>query len=328
MDHEWSELVARIVHAGQVSDGDVMAVRDEIWADDEITRPMVDGLFLINDACTPESRAWADCFIEAIEHFLLHQRPPFGFIDEPGSAWLMARIDHKGTIGSATELELIVDIVESAENAPERLKDYAIAQVEKIIVSGEGATRRGPIRRNCVDEAEVSLLRRLIFAGGGEGAVVVGSKEADMLFRIKNATLGSDNAPGWTELFVQGVGNHLLAHSDYRPLSTEEAIRLNKEMDINVPNVSNFLRRMIPGSMFGRGTLVEAFKAVFPNDGQTSQDHPSVGTSPLTPEEAGWLKENIVRDGQTDDLEKALMTFIIDEVGNLPPQLEGLRVRA
>jgi hypothetical protein len=80
--------------------------------------------------------------------------------------------------------------------------------------------------------------------------------------------------------------------------------------------------------MFGRGTLVEAFKAVFPNDGQTSQDHPSVGTSPLTPEEAGWLKENIVRDGQTDDLEKALMTFIIDEVGNLPPQLEGLRVRA
>ena len=30
-----------------------------------------------------------------------------------------------------------------------------------------------------------------------------------MLFRIKAATRGASNAPAWTQLFVQGVGNYL-----------------------------------------------------------------------------------------------------------------------
>jgi hypothetical protein len=37
---------------------------------------------------------------------------------------------------------------------------------------------------------------------------------------------------------------------------------------------------------------------------------------------------HIAADGQTDEYEKALLTFIIEESGNLPPVLEALRVRA
>ncbi len=325
MDHQWSELVARIVQAGRVSAGDVLELRDAVWGEDAISQAVADGIFLINDRCDTTEPSWMPFFVEAIEHFLLHQKPPFGFIDEEGAAWLRAKIDRDGRIGSANEMELLVSILEAAENAPEELKAFALSEIERTIVFGEGPTREGLNRPHGVDDAEVQLLRRLIFAGGGEGGMVVGSDEADLLFRIKDATLDGVNGPGWLQLFVQAVGNHLLTHSDYRPLSRDEAIRLNAEMDRNTPNIANFISRVIPREMIGSGTIVEAFKAVFPgNDGEIG----GVEGDALTLEEARWLKTRIAADGETDLLEKALLTFVIDEAGNVPSALEALRLRA
>lgn len=323
MDHEWSELVARIVQAGRVSEGDVLELRDAVWSEERIPQPVADGIFLINDRCETDHPAWVEFFVEAIEHFLLHQKPPFGFLDDEGATWLRAKIDHEGRIGSGNELELLVGILEGAENAPDDLKSYALTEIERTIMTGEGATRLGAIRPNCVDEAEVLFLRRLIFAGGGEGAIVVSSNEADMLFRIKDATLDAANAPGWLQLFVQAVGNHLLAHSDYRQLSIEEATRLNAEMDRNTPSIGGFFKRMIPNEHFGRGTIVEAFKSIFPQ-----RDHRVEPEQSLTVEEASWLKTRIAADDVTDIYEKALLTFLIEETGNLPSALEAVRLRA
>lgn len=327
---DWPERIEQLVQSGQVSDADVARLREMVWGESEIARPILDDLFLVNDNCAPQSSDWRNFFVEAVEHYLLHQKFPHGFIHENDAAWLRSNIQTNGSIGSAAELDLLVNIIEAAENAPDDLKDFAIAEIERIVVSGVGVTRadHGDIRPCSIDATEVNLLRRLIFAGGGEGAVIVGSKEADMLLRLKAATLEGENAPEWMELFVQGVGNHLLAHSDYRPLSRDEAARLNREMDHNAPNVASFFKRMIPGEMFGRGTLVEAFKAVFPAKALPHSLQHGDATSALTAEEADWLKDHIVLDGQTDDYEKALLAFIIDEVGNLPPVLADLRRRA
>lgn len=327
---EWPERIERLVQSGQISDAEVAQLREIVWSEEKIDRAVVDDLFLINDNCVPQSLDWRTFFLEAVEHHLLRQNLPHGFIDEADTAWLRASIQTNGTIGSEAELELLVNLIEAAENAPEDLKDFAIAEIERVIVSGVGVTRidDGDIRPCSIDPSEVALLRRLVFAGGGEGATVVGSKEADMLLRIKSATLEGDNAPEWLELFVQGVGNHLLAHSDYRPLSREEAARLNREMDQNAPNVASFFKRMIPNEMFGRGTLVEAFKAVFPAKPLPHSLQHGNAASALTADEADWLKRQIVADGEIDPYEKALLTFLIDEVGNLPPVLGGVLKRA
>lgn len=329
MDYELSDLVKRLVQAGHVSDSDVLVLRDAVWTDADISIDVVDALFMVNDRCAPSSPAWIDFFIEAVEHVLLHQTPPPGFLDEDGARWLQSKIDRDGRVASIGEIELLVSILESAENAPDALKSYALAQIEATITSGVGPTRDGgSIRPNCVDEAEVNLLRRLIFAGGGEGAVIVGAQEADMLFRIKDAALRSHNASGWLPLFVQGVGNHLMAHSDYRPLTREEAIRLNAEMDINTPSVAGFFRRMIPSEMLGRGTILDVFKTVFPREEDVFSISPIVDSKrQLTAGEAAWLKTHIASDGETDPFEKALMTFIIDEIGNLPAPLADLNRR-
>jgi hypothetical protein len=330
MDEELVELLTQIAEAGRITEGDVMALRDLVWTEEALDVSVIEALFALNDDLNEYSPIWTDFFIEAVEYYLLDQCMPQGFLDEDRAYWLHERIDKNGLVGSRTEIELLISVLEHAESVPDNLRCYALEQIEAIIVSGQGPTRNGQdCVPNRVDEAEVELLRRAIFAGGGEGAVVVGNEEADMLFRIKDATLASENAPGWMALFVQGVGNHLMAHSDYRPLSNEDAVRLNQFMDDYTPSLGGFFRRTLPREMIGTGTIVDAFKSLFPKQEdrfakKLALDHRDL----VTAEEAVWLKTQIAADGQTDDYEKALLTFVVDESRDAPSILETMRKRA
>jgi hypothetical protein len=330
MDEELTELLTRLMRAGTISDGDVMMLREAVWTDEAIEQPVVDALFTLNDQLTSYSPVWTDFFIEAVEYFLVDQTPPQGFFDDASARWLHERIDRNGRVASLPELELLVALLERTENAPEDLKHYALIQIETAIVQGEGPTRiDGTVRPNCVDAGEVELLRRVIFAGGGEGAVIVGSDEADMLFRIKDATLHGDNAASWLRLFVQGVGNHLMAHSDYRPLSRDEALDFERVMNDNTPSLARFFSRMLPPDKFGYGTIAEAFKTMFPKAEDRFAKRLALDNSHLiTPQEASWLKTHIAADDETDAYEKALLTFILDEAEHAPAMLETMLRRA
>jgi hypothetical protein len=330
MNQDLVDVLAGLSVAGSINAGDVLRLRDAVWTEEYLAQSVVEALFDLNDRCRNAAPEWHDFLYEAVEHFLLHQTPPQGFLDEKGAAWLRTRLGKTGRVKSWFEMELLVSILEHAENAPEWLKVWALAQVEETVLSGAGPTRVAQEAvPNCVDEAEVDLLRRLIFAEGGEGAIIVGSLEADMLFRIKDKTVNSPNAPGWLTLFVQAVGNHLMAHSDYRPVSADEAARLNGFMEDNTPHLFGFLRRMMPGSMVGKGSVVDVFKSVFEPEAEHFGDEADVAASrALTADEAAWLKQAIAADGLTDDYEKALLTFVIEETGNLPVLLESVRIRA
>ncbi len=330
MDEELTELLARLMRAGTITNGDVMMLRDAVWTDESIPEAVVDALFTLNDTLTSHSTVWTDFFIEAIEYYLVDQCVPQGFVDETCADWLQARVDKNGRVTSLTELELLVAIIERAENAPEDLRKYTLAQIENVIISGEGPTRTDELLRpNTVDAVEVELLRRLIFAGGGEGAIIVDTAEADLLFRIKDATLQGDNASSWLRLFVQGVGNHLMAHSDYRPLSRDEALAFEQFMDDNVPSLARFFKRMLPSEKIGHGTIAEVFKTLFPKSEDRFAKRLAIDNSHLiTPEEAGWLKMHIAADGEIDAYEKALLTFILDEAEHAPSMLNAFRRQA
>ncbi len=330
MNQDLVDVLASISVAGKITSGDIVRLRDGLWTEELLSQATVDALFDLHRRCPEAVDAWTDLLIEAVEHYLIHQTPPFGFLDEPGAQWLRGQIGRNRGVVTWPEMALLVSVLEAAENAPEWLKVWTLSQIEQTIVTGVGPTRDPEsIAPNCVDAAEVDLLRRLIFAGGGEGAVVVGALEADMLFRIKERTLHSANAPEWLTLFVQGVGNHLMAHSDYRPLARDEAERLNAFMDDNLPSLGGFLSRTLPGHMRGKGTIIEAFKAIFAGTDAPTDDAANVAAShALTVEEAGWLKQQIVADGQTDAYEKALLTFVVEEAGNVPSMIESLRRRA
>lgn len=330
MDEELTELLTRLMRAGAVTDGDVMMLREAVWIDEAIAAPVVDALFKLNDQLTVRPPSWTDFFIEAVEYFLVDQSEPQGFVDQACADWLRQKIDKNGRVATLPEIELLVAVLERAENTAEDLKSFAYTQIENAIVSGEGPTRGdGTVRPRCVDAVEVELLRRLIFAGGGEGAVIVGPQEADMLLRIKDATLDGDNVTSWMRLFVQGLGNHLMAHSDYRPLSSEEAQRLNGFMNDNSPSLARFFSRMLPSNMMGTGTITDAFKTLFPRAEDRFAKRLALDTSHLiTPQEASWLKTHIAADSETDAYEKALLTFILDEAEYSTSILETVRRQA
>ncbi len=330
MNQELVDVLASISVAGAVSPGDVLRLRDAVWTEEAIAQPVVEALFDLNARNRNLCPQWQEFLREVVEYYLLHQTPPFGFLDEKGAAWLRVKLGKTGKVSSFSEMDVLVHVLENAENAPDWIKAWALAQVEETIVTGFGPTRnREEAVPNCVDEAEVELIRRLIFARSGEAELIVGTAEADLLFRIKDRTLSSANAPSWTTLFVQAVGNHLMAHSDYRPLSHADATRLHAFMEDNSPHLFGFLGRTLPGEMFGRGTIAEAFKSLFLTEEPHFGDATAVAAShALTAEEAGWLKHHIAADDQTDAYEKALLTFVVEETGNLPSMLEGLRRRA
>ncbi|HEX8238537.1 MAG TPA: hypothetical protein VF574_02230 [Allosphingosinicella sp.] len=306
MSFPFSDFASALRGGAAISPADVLSIRRTVWPDGVVGRAEAETLFEIHRAARGHSPEWSDFLIEAITDALVNATEPRGYVDDDSAAWLIGQIDRDGRTIGAVELELVVKIVEKALNVPPSLKTWVLAQVERCVLTGEGATRSdGDVRPGVVDEAEVKLLRRLVFASGGDGALVVSREEAEMLWRIKDATLGAANAPEWRRLFVQAVGNHLMAYSSYRPLERPEAARLEAFMNDRRSNVLGFLARM------GRPDFGGAARALE----RSADDHRAAvaDAAAVTPTENVWLQFNVARDDKKDELEEALLRFLEEE---------------
>ena len=199
-----------------ISADELRDLRARLWSDGRISPDEANQLFERNatTAATPE---WTAFFVEAVSEYLLSGGEPRGYVSERDAEWLMDRIGRDRRIGSSAELELIVKLLERADYAPESLRQFALHDLEQAVL-GDG----------CVNDREAMLIRRLIFAPAGDAPAKVSRAEAEMLFRLKDATLGADNCPEWKKLFVQGIANHLLAHQDYAPPSPTDEMRLEQ----------------------------------------------------------------------------------------------------
>lgn len=309
MSFSFSDFSSTLEAGGALSRHDVLAIRRAVWPDGVVARPEAETLLELHRLTRSPSLEWNELFIEAITDTVLNSIEPLGYVDEGTAAWLIGQLDRGGRPIGAVELELVVKIVEKAMNAPASLKAWALAQIERCVLSGEGATRNGAeIRPGVVDEAEVNLLRRLVFASGGDGALVVSRDEAEMLWRLKDSTLGAANAPGWQKLFVQAVGNHLMAYSSYRPLERNEASRLEAFMNGRRSSVLGFLSRM-------RRPDFDGAAKVFERQEESAEDHEAAvrAAAAVTPMENVWLQFNVARDEKRDELEEALIRFIEEE---------------
>lgn len=311
MSFSFSDFSSALDAGAAITPEDVLAVRRAVWPDGVVARGEAEAIFDLHRRARRPGAEWGDFLIEAIADHVLNGSEPQGYVDEATAAWLTGRIGRDGGTIGPVELELVVRILEKALGAPAALKAWALAEVERCVLHGEGATRRdGDVRPGVVDEAEVTLMRRIVFAGGGDGALVVSQDEAEMLWRIKDATLGAANAPGWKKLFVQAVGNHLMAWSSYRPLERDEAARLEAFMNDRRSNVLGFLARL------GRPDF-EGAKRVFRPEGESAGQHEAAVDSAraVSPVEKAWLKAGVERDGQRDECEEALLRFLEEESG-------------
>jgi hypothetical protein len=298
MSFSFTDFAAALKAGAHMSAEDVLAVRRAVWPDGKISDDEARALFEIDRLAADPAPEWADFFLEALCDHVVNGKEPKGYIDLPNAAWLVEEIERGGEPVSRLELALAVKVIERALNGPAELKSWVLARIEEKVL-GDGR----------IDAPEAGLLRRTIFASGGDGALAVSKDEAELLWRLKDACRDADNAPEWKTLFVQGVGNHLMAYNSYKPLERGEAARLEAFMDDRRSSVLGFFSRMR-----GNNPLHEA-RGLFGD-----RDGPKVGHQALVNEarsitgsEKDWLQAHVDADGARDPYEEALLAFVAEE---------------
>ncbi len=309
MTTHFKDLAKRAAADGHVSSQEVLALRQQGWGDGVIHRDEAEALFALNNALNERSEEFCDFFVEAIGEFVLNGSPPRLQCSVEEADWLIAQIDHDGVVESVAELEAMVRILERAENTPERLKDYVLAQIEREVLTGAGPTRcGGSLSATHINSAECRILRRVVFASGGHGPAAVTRFDAEMLFRLKDATLAEENAPEWDDLFIDGVAYFLKGFTlQNAQVSHERKLELEAFIADSKPNVGRFLSRLVKEAP----EVANHFGKTF-GQRDTSPDYTALEAAgnAVTDQEQQWLERMVDADGEVDDLESRLIATI------------------
>jgi len=306
MSVHFGNLAAQVAADGLVTDEEILALRRLGWGDGHIHADEAEAIFDINHQIREPGNQWVDFFVEALSTFVRNGSEPRGYVSDDEAAWLINAIDQDGRLETMAELELLIHVVDRAQNVPERLKQYALKQIEQAVLKGTGPTRcGGELSETHISEAECKILRRLIFASGGHGPAAVSRFEAEMLFRLKDASLGHGNAPEWQQLFVDGVGNYLrgfmAAHAqlDHGRMKELEAFIADDSI-----NVGRFFGRMAKAAPQVHNHFGKVFGKKPENAGFGAR---AEAGRVVTENEQKWLASMIDADGEIDMLEQALL---------------------
>lgn len=332
---------------GTMRDGDVLKLRRAFNDDASISAAEADTLFDLNDSCTVKDPAWADFFIEAITDYLVNQVQPEGYIVTDNAAWLIERITADGRVQSRTELELLVHVLDKARWSPPSLASFALEQVKEAVLSGDGPLRAGQsLTPGVVSTAEVDLMRRILFAFGGDGSIAVTRAEADALIDINHAIAADGGTPEFTDLFVKAVANAVLHGIGLAVPSREEALRSeawDREADLRGAGslladalgsdaagtsararVGGFLGRMLSSStadIWGTYRLQSSEEQAL---ARLERQRLEIITGEQVGEaDAAWLAGRLGSGGLNDN-ERALLRFLKEESPVLPPPLSDL----
>ena len=317
-DQSIETRLAAIGENGYVTADEVLFMRRTVFADGVVTNDELDALFALG-ARAPEGDAeWLQFFAEAAADFYLREEEPQGYLTAEEFQSLKARINANGGSANALTNSVLVKLMETATMTPPEMSAFTGAQIKSSIVSKPS----GPV----VDKNDAMLLRRLLFAAGGDGNVAVTRAEAELLFDINDATQSAGNNPAWNDLFVTGVVNHLMAHLGYSAPSREEAFRRNAWASDHSVNVGGVFGRMFSG-------VLDAFKNIGDDqtlhaEHNTKRDADIAAAAAVTSNEADWLAGRIGRDGAFDANERSLIERMKKLEDELPENLKALIDRA
>jgi hypothetical protein len=317
-------LIAAIAAKKAITPDDVLAMRRLVYGDGIASRSDVESLFRIDEVCAAKCEEWVEFFIEAATDYLVYQEKPRGHITGENAAWLVGMISRDGVVDSLTELEMLIRLLEKAKSSPEQLSAYALGQVGLAVVEGSGplaAHRR--LQPGTIDRTDVDLLRRILFAFGGEGNVAISRAEADVLLKINDRTATAKNDPAWNELFVKEIANFVLAASGYEPPSRQEALRHEAFLETSSPDIGGFFSRMVSGGLAG---IFQAYERPVESEhawAETNRKREE-SFSRVDASEARWLAEKFGGGRELHDNERAVLAFIKQHARAVHPDLKPL----
>lgn len=196
----FDELKKRILEDGIIDADEVEVLRKELYEDEVIDREEADFLFALNDATSGAANdpSWKKLFVKALaDHVLADEISP-GVIDDDEAEYLISKIEADGVV-DANELALLVYIAAHGQGAPDSFNTFVLSSMKAAILED-----------GIIDEAEVKMIRKVIYGTGGAAGEAVDRMEADFLFDLNDATSGKDNHPSWKDLFVEALSAYVL----------------------------------------------------------------------------------------------------------------------
>jgi hypothetical protein len=314
-----------IVARGSITDPDVARFRRIFFEDGIVSSDEADLLFQINGACRSTGSGWNAFLIEAVTDYLVFQAHPQGYVTLDNAHWLFDRFSRFNLNGSKLALDLAVNVLEKARWAPVSLTTFALDQVKQAVITGTGPLRGpGSAPAGTITVGEVDLLRRILYAFGGDSHVAVTRAEADVLFDIDEAVENNTPNPAWTDLFVKAVANVIMATSGYAVPSREEALRQEASLaDADQKtSVMAFLLTMVRSNLsavrdaYHDQTIEERALARLEH-----QRIEIITNETITEAEASWLAGRLIRDGRLSPSETALVAYLRQETPRLHPVL-------
>lgn len=310
-------LINHVGADGHVSAEDVIFLRRNIFADGLVSRDELATLFALGRRAPAGDREWADYFAEAAADFFLREEEPHGYLTEEEFQHLASLIGRNGP--TALELGLIVTLMEKATATPPAMADFAAEEFRRTV----GAHKGGPR----ISRGEADLLRRYLYASGGEGSIAITRDEAELLFDLHEMTAGANNDPAFSDLFIKGIAAHLMAHVGYKPLPREEALRLHDWVADHSVNPAGFFGRMVSGGLDAIRNAYAPKKSAAATKNEDNAIAAAIAEQ-VTAQEADWLADRIGRNGNFDDIERALLNYMRGLEAELPPKLAALVEKA
>jgi hypothetical protein len=176
-----------------------------------------------------------------------------------------------------------------------------------------------------VNEADVELLRRVLYSFGGDGNLAITQAEVEVLFEIDAATAAADNHPSWNDLFVKAIANCVMGASGYasppRAVALARDAWLERRGELSIDEVLSGMAGRVK-SLFGdyrRQTSEEQAIARL-----TQQKIEIITRTTITPTQVTWLAERIGRDGKLSANERSLMMFLAAENPAIDPILREM----
>jgi hypothetical protein len=306
--------------AGVIRDVDVLKLRRMFNADQTIDAGEAAELIALHRACATQDPAWTDCFVEMLTDHLVNQSEPEGYVTVENADWLVSSIAPRGRIETKAELELLINVLDKSRWSPQSLTRFALCQVLDAVVDGSGPLRAGDIAipPGCVTDSDVEVLRRILYAFGGDGNIAVTQSEVEVLFAINDASAAGELSENWRDLFVKAVANGLLSSSGYAAPSREQALAreawLRRRGDLELSNIL--------------GGIFSTYRALGPEEQAIQrlerQKIEIVTGEEVTPVEADWLADLLGRDGRLTPNEIALLDLISSEQPTIHPRLQAL----
>ncbi len=320
-----SSQFAAFIERGRVDTRDVIDMRQSVFANGVLCKDDAVGLFAVHANCALKCAEWGEFFVEALSDFVVENVEPSGYVNDKQAKWLISAISHGRHVASRTEFELLTSVLEKSKRSPEALSAFALSQIADAVLDHKGPLSDLSRRKGVITARDVSMLRRILYAFGGEGSIGISKSEAEVLFQLNDRSVEAENDPAWSDLFVKAIANYMMAVSGYSVPPREQALQ-GEEWLNNSSETRGFFTRMMADGLKG---ILPAYLAPSSTEAAFADRNAAfkqneTEASTVTETQAHWLVERMNKDGYIRSNEKLLLSFLKKESQNIHPELQPL----